>query len=194
MPLRLIAPPAAEPLSLADAKDHLRIDADNTAFDAMIPAWIKAARESAEHILQRALVTQDWELVLDAFPCGPIALAYPPVQQVISVKYLDTLGVEQTLAPAAYALDFENEPGWVHPALGTSWPATLATVNALRVQFRCGFGGAAAVPASIVDWIKLHVGISKRNAEGFAQGVSVAELPGRHWDSLLDRHRFYGNG
>ena len=66
MPLNLITPPAVEPVTLADAKAHLKVD--TTDDDALITALITAARARAEWHTGRALITQSWTLWLDAWP------------------------------------------------------------------------------------------------------------------------------
>lgn len=195
MTLKLIIAPTEEPVSLTTAKLHLRVD--HSADDALITTMIVAARQQAEHELQRALVTQTWERVLDSFldsagAEADIALGMPPVQSITSVKYIDPDGVEQTLGSTLYSLDADTEPGFVLRAEDTSWPATLDTANAVRVRFACGYGAAAAVPAAIVQWMLLQIGAMYRNREAFAQGVSVSELPGRFTCALLDPYRFYG--
>jgi hypothetical protein len=82
--------------------------------------------------------------------------------------------------------------GWVLLASGASWPSTYDGANAVRVRFTCGYGPAASdVPADVVAWMKLQVGALYRNREGFAAGQSVAELPGRFFDALLDAERVY---
>ena len=193
MSYKLIIPPAVEPITLAEARDHLRLDADNTALDAQIAIWITAAREACEHEIHRALITQTWELVLDEFPCGALRLTLPPLQSILSVKYLDPAGTETTLAPSEYSMDKDTEPGFVVPSLAAgAWPSTQGTINAVRVQFRVGYGDtSAAVPRSLIEWMKLHLGIAYCNM-GALVGGAVNELPGRFWDSLLDRYRFYG--
>ncbi len=100
MPSVLVTAPTAEPVSLAEAKLHLRVD-DN-ADDVLIGALITAARQHAEHDTRRALVTQTWKLVLDAFPESVITLDRAPVSAVVSVVYTDPDGVSQTLAPGGY--------------------------------------------------------------------------------------------
>lgn len=66
MRLQSLSPPAVEPVTLAEAKLHLRVDiADD---DAMITSLIKAAREFCETELRQALITQQWRLLLDSFP------------------------------------------------------------------------------------------------------------------------------
>ena len=82
MPLTLTTPPAVEPVTLAEAKAHLKID--TTDDDALITALIPAARARAEWHTGRALVTQGWTLWLDAWP-DIIAIPLPPLQAVASV-------------------------------------------------------------------------------------------------------------
>lgn len=99
MPLQLVTPPAGEPVSLAEAKQHLRVDGDDD--DLLIGSLIAAARQAAETQTGRQLITARWKLVLDAFP-GPlmqspsgasftlpghaILLAKCPVQSVVSIE------------------------------------------------------------------------------------------------------------
>lgn len=188
MSLILITAAADEPVTLAEAKLHLRVE--HSADDTLISAFIQAARERAEHETGRALITQTWELVLDAFPAAEIELAKPPVAAVVSVKHLDSAGVEQTLDPSAYRLDAATLPGWVFPV--TTWPATYDGANSVRVRFTAGYGASgASVPASVRSWMLLQIGAAYRNREAFAQGASVAELPNRWVDSLLDSLRVY---
>src|SRR5258706_6207580 len=100
---KLITPPAVEPFTLAEAKLHCRIDIDDD--NANVDKWIKAARTKVEKDTGRALLTQTWDLFLDAFysPGGyyvsdfgwprygarSIPLAYPPLQSVTSVFQTD---------------------------------------------------------------------------------------------------------
>ena len=66
MALRQIAEPAVEPITLTEAKNHLRVSEPDD--DALIAGLISAARMAAENICRRAFVTQQWELVIDSFP------------------------------------------------------------------------------------------------------------------------------
>jgi uncharacterized phiE125 gp8 family phage protein len=70
VPIKLITAPIAEPVTLPEAKLHLRVD--TTDDDTLITTLITAAREMAETITRRALVSQQWKIVADRFP-SPMA-------------------------------------------------------------------------------------------------------------------------
>lgn len=191
MALIRIAAPASEPLDLATAKLHCRVD--GTDDDALITALIVAAREQAEHETGRALVTQTWELVHDVFPSA-FVLRKSPIQSVTSIKYLDsTSGLEQTLDPADYLLDNASEPGYVVPGYGKAWPASFAVPNAVRCRYVCGYGNAAAVPQAIKQWMLLAVGTMYAQRETAIAG-QIASIPDRFWSGLLDPYRLYEAG
>jgi uncharacterized phiE125 gp8 family phage protein len=187
MSLKLITPPALEPVTLAEAKLHLRVD--NATEDALIAALITAAREHAEHVTERAFITQTWELALDAFPCAEIRLPKPALLSIVSVKYDDAAAVEQTLGGSAYTIDTHAQPGWLLPAYNTTWPTTLAAANALRIRYTAGYGAAAsAVPAGIKAWMLLRLGNLYRNREELVDGRMVQPS---FVDRLLDPYRVW---
>lgn len=178
-----------ESITLAQAKLHLRVDHDTD--DTRITAMITAARETAEHELGRPLGTQVWQITLDAFPAVELFIG-PDVTGIVSIQYLDSAGVLQTLDDAAYVLDnAEAERCFVIPAEGTDWPASYDSANAVRVRISCGL---TPVPETVRAWMLMHIGALYKHAESVTSGVSVAELPGRFVDRLLDRWRIWGVG
>ena len=190
MTLKLIQSPGAEPLTVVEAKQHLRVE--HSVDDALIGALITVARQRCEHETQRALVNQVWERVLDGFPGVELLLGRPPVRQVQSITYLDAAGDSQTLPSASYVLDADAEEGWVLPAADEVWPETADSVNAVRVRFEAGYGDTgAAVPAALRQWMLLQVGALYAFRESIAAGASIHELPGRFVDSLLDPYRVF---
>jgi uncharacterized phiE125 gp8 family phage protein len=172
--LVLVTPPATEPLTAAEAKEHLRVE--HAADDGYIGGLIVAARRHVESVTWRALVTQTWELVLDAFPSGVFELAKGTIQSVESVKYFDLEGTEQTLAQAAYQVDTVREHGRVAPAPGTSWPSTADRLNAVRVRFVAGYGNADAVPGDVKAAMKLLIGHLYEHRESEVIGTIVSPL------------------
>jgi uncharacterized phiE125 gp8 family phage protein len=198
MSLKLITAPASEPITLADAKLHLRVDIGVTADDTLITALIVAARQGAEHITGRALMPQTWELALDSFDeqnsatsahAYRITLPKPPFVSITSVKYLDTAGMLQTMAAADYLLDTHDEPARIMPAYGTCWPATRDQANAVLIRYQAGYADAAAVPQQIKNWMLLRIGMLHANRESVVAGISIAEVP--QVDRLLDAYRVW---
>ncbi len=171
MGYQVITPPT-EPVTLADARLHLRVT--DTAEDALIGVWITAAREACEHYTQRSIGSQTLELRLDEFPDGAIDLPRSPVTAITSLKYIDTNGTEQTLAPSAYTLDTFSHTSWVIRAYGTEWPETLDAANVVRVVY---VAGAATPPATVKAAMLLTIGHLYENRESVVIGQTAIELP-----------------
>lgn len=146
MGLRIITPPEDEPVDLDDVKTSL--GETGTDSDTLIGMAVASGRQSIEQVLGRVLMPQTWELVLDEFPCSEIRIPLQPVQSIVSIKYDDADGLEQTVSPDDYVFDETNIYPWVVP-LSTGWPATLSAVNAVRVRFLAGYPSAADVPAPL---------------------------------------------
>ena len=191
MSLKLITPPATEPISLDEARAQCRVDSN--AEDALIAIYIQAARQHAEGLLHSALISQVWEQAVDQFPeSDGIQLGKPPVLSINSVTYVDTAGATQVMASNSYVLDAPVQPGWLMPADGTTWPATDNVVNAVRVQFTSGFGSAGSdVPAPIRAWMLLTIAYLYAQREREDATGKVIAIPGRFVDGLLDPWRQY---
>lgn len=186
--VRVVTPPAIEPVSLAEARLHLRVDSD--AEDALIAGLIRTAREQAEHRTRRALITQTLEAIYCGFPWGgALELPRPPLQSVTSVKYYDVADAEATLAAALYSVDTAALLGRVVLDDGQSWPTTaLRPAQGVIVRYVAGYGdGAGDVPESIRHWILLTVGELFERREHATAGTTVTPNP--FVDRLLDEYR-----
>jgi uncharacterized phiE125 gp8 family phage protein len=177
---------ATEPLTLAEAKAHCKVTHDEE--DALITSLIVAVRKACEQQTGRTLITTTWECVLDSFP-EAVRLDFPKILSVVSVKYIDESGIEQTLSPSDYKVDTDSVPGYVVPAYGKAWPATRDEINAVRVRYTAGYGAAAAVPENLKQWMKLQIGHFYLNREATAAGAEVSVLP--YVDHLLDSELIY---
>lgn len=186
MPTRRIATAAGatEPVTLAQAKQHLRTDCDDE--DVMIGMSITTARTAAEDRLQRALVPSTWQLTLDEWP-DVIQLQRPPVQSVEAVRYVDQAGQLQTLPPADYIIDLASEPARIVPAPGKSWPALQDRINAVEVDYVAGYP-AGQVPAPLTAWMLLVLGDLM---EQRSRSDSKPAVPQHFADSLLDTYIVY---
>jgi uncharacterized phiE125 gp8 family phage protein len=151
---KLITPPDEEPVTLQEARAHLRLESGE---DDYLTALIKTARRYCEAFQQRAYVTQTWDLYLNSFPCGCIKVSLPPLQSVTFIKYKDCEGILQTLDPSEYLVDVFSEPGFIFFAYEKSWPATYPEANAVQIRFVAGYGAAAEVPCEIKHAILLKV-------------------------------------
>lgn len=174
------AAPGSEPFDLTEAKSHLRVD--HSTDDTLIGLLITAARSMAEEYLQRRLITQTWVQYLDCFPEDrtELFLPYPPLQSVTSVEYKDPeTGNYTTWANTNYVVDFFSQPGRI--AWGpdtTQWPTVQQdSINAVKITFICGYGGAATVPEQINQAIKFILGHMYENREDLVIGTIVAKLP-----------------
>jgi uncharacterized phiE125 gp8 family phage protein len=189
MGIKRITAPAVSPLTLQQVKDHLRVDNSDT--DSIIQLYLDAATSYVDGefgYLGRALVTQTWELTIDAFPCHEIRLPLPPTQSVTSIKYDDADGNEQTLvASTDYYVDTSSEPSWIVPAL-SGWPASGAVfegISAVRVRFVAGFDPTtdsppdlrANVPTAIKQAMLLLIGQFHEHREESIVGLTTMRLP-----------------
>lgn len=177
-----------EPVTLAEAKAHLRVD--TTDEDSMITRLITVARHEAEHLTGRALCLSTWRLHLDAFPSGAIQLLNPPLVSVVHIKYYDTAGVQQTVTSTDYMLDTTSAPGWVAPVPTKTWPSTQERMNAVEVQYTAGWANAGAVPVELAQWVLLRIGTLFAHREQVTDGVTASEVP--FANGLLDTYRVYG--
>jgi len=179
MTLRLIEAPGDLPLSLAEAKMHLRISENDTAEDALITSLIAAATLHVEQLTGRRLVSQTWSKSLDAFPkCGgAIELLLPPVKSISAITFIDVDGSELAIDESAYELDAQSETAWVIPAYGFVWPASRERANAVSVNFTTGYGAAEEVPENIKAAMKFLIGHWHENREAVNVGNIITPFP-----------------
>ncbi len=177
MGLKLAEPPEAEPVTLEEAKAHLRLEGG--ADDAYVTALIQAARERAELFLRRALITQAFEYTLDGFPTAPaIDLPRPPLQSVESIQYIDTAGNVQTLAPEDYVVDTSSgEIGRVALAWNWFWPIARGSINSVVIKFTAGYGDSPEdVPQAIRQAILIEISNLYENREDVIVGQNISML------------------
>jgi len=177
MGLTLVTAPTAEPLTLAEAKLHLRLDSD-VEIDR-VGDLIVSAREDLDGPagwLGRAIMPQTWDLTVDRFPdrCGmmnftpqlgdlSIEIPLPPLQSVTSIGYIDQNGDAQTLATTVYRVVADSLPGKVILRQNQSWPLTIREPAAVTIRFVAGY---AKVPQKIRSLMLEMIGWRFANREG----------------------------
>jgi uncharacterized phiE125 gp8 family phage protein len=192
MAVKRITQPSSEPVLLADVKAQLSIATADTLVDAIITRRITEAREYAESFTGRSIMPCNWEVVLDKFP-PEVELFYPPATTIVSVKYIDTTGTEQTLDSANYSLDSDSEPNWLLRAYGVEWPDTLESANAVRVRYTSGYADAASVPGPIKEAIMITIGHWMRYQSAVESGLNITRIP-TAVECLLNPYRMYRFG
>jgi uncharacterized phiE125 gp8 family phage protein len=176
--LYCVTAPTIEPITLDEAKAHLRVD--HTADDGLIVSLIAASRQWAEARSGRAFITQTWDYKLDFFPVGwahssaaafsraPIILPKPPLQSITSVQYVATNQQTATWSSSLYTVTRANTkpvlqpwmlPGNVQPAYGQFYPVTLSVPEAVTIRMVCGYGDAPTdVPEGIRRAMLIRLG------------------------------------
>lgn len=194
MPFRVITPATDEPLTVDDARLHIRLGDDETAEDALIQRGITTAREVAEGYSGRILVSQELEAAFDSFPgCWEVlVLPFAPVTSVVSIKYTDTAGTEQTLDPATYALSPYGSAREVYLKTGKAWPMTARERDAVRVRVIAGYAEDQAPSAAISAMLLIIAHLFENRQENVVDSRAAAiQLP-LGAQALLDTIKVYG--
>ena len=128
--------PTADPVTLVEAKLHLRVD--HTADDELIQSILNAASEWCEKYEGQSYTVRSWRVYLDYFPAS-IMLSYPPILSVDSIQYYDAGGELQTLDSSVYIVDTDTWPGLVYPAYNQFWPMTRLEPKSVIVTYTAGY-------------------------------------------------------
>lgn len=172
----LITGPAEEPVTVAEAKAHLRVDLPDD--DALIEGLIIAARQWVEQYARRALVTQTWELRADGWPASQFYLPWSPLAGVTSITGTDDDGNETVVSSGNYMVDTASEPGRVTLKSSVAWPGTTVRPAGFAVRYVAGYGGVGNVPRVFKQAILLITGHLYENREEVTvSGMTAATLP-----------------
>jgi uncharacterized phiE125 gp8 family phage protein len=190
--LKLITGPAAEPFTAAQAKQHLRVDESDD--DTLIDTLILAARQKVESDCNRALMSQTWDLYLDAFPVNEspgIVVPNAPLQSVTSINYTDTSGDSQTWDSSKYRVDAISNPGRITPEFSETWPSTQSITGAVVVRFVAGYGDASTtVPRDLLQAMLMLIGHWYENRESVVVGTISSAVP-QSYEWLIAPHRVF---
>jgi hypothetical protein len=170
--LTIVVKPTAFPVTMDEARAHMRIDSDDAAEDAIISANINAATAYAEKWLGLALITRTFDLFLDQWPTrrtekwwdgtrtGSISemfqterelmVPFPPLQSVTHIKTYDDSDTESTFAASKYFVDTATKPGRIVLRDAAETPAPTRVANGLEIRCVAGYGDDYAdVPENI---------------------------------------------
>lgn len=153
MTLVLSQSPLSEPVTLDEAKAHLRIDHEGE--DDLLNSLITTAREYLESQTQLALMTQSWRLCLDNWPTDPCLILHKtPVQSIDQIEQFDANGDAQIISTSEKLLD-----GNAHPArlYTNQQSAPEQAINGIEITFTAGFQSASEVPDMLKRALLIHI-------------------------------------
>ena len=183
MALVITSAPAVEPVTVSEAKAHLRVD--GTAEDTLIGSLILTSRLHIEAALGLALMTQSWRLTLDAWPNGrELELPLRPLRSLTSVKIVAADGTAETIPSSSYVVDIDGAP----PRLvrnGGSWPQPEKAANGIEIEFTAGYGDDAEdVPAPIRQALLLLIAHWYEHRDPIEVGSRETAIPAAVSDLL----------
>lgn len=131
----LLAGPAEEPVSLAEAKAFLKVD--DSAEDGLIATLIAAARMHIEGVTGRALLAQSWRVVLDNWP--PNRVVKLPVTPFMSVTEITAYDADDDghVVPLS---QFMREPDRLLLPASVAGMPVLRERHGIEIDYAAGFG------------------------------------------------------
>jgi uncharacterized phiE125 gp8 family phage protein len=153
MPSLLLTGPAVEPITLAEAKQFIRVEHDDD--DDLITALIAGSRAYVEAQTRRALITQTWRLTRDAWPeSGRLAVLPVPLVSLNAARIYKANGATQALDVAAFTVDKIAAPAML-AFTGDALAAPERPVGGIEIDVTCGYGDTAeSVPEPLRQAIR----------------------------------------
>jgi uncharacterized phiE125 gp8 family phage protein len=171
-------PPDTEPVTLAEAKAHCRVDISDD--DTYINTLIAVAREVVEDRLGQTLMQTVWEARYDCFPLHELVLPRGPMADAnVTVVYRNEAGVDQTLTSDAghFQRDHRTTPGRIFANYAATWPAVRGDENSVTVRWTAGHADATDVPAVCKHAMLLLVGLWYGTREPVTAGTTAQNAP-----------------
>ncbi|MFP5075733.1 hypothetical protein ACLE20_00330 [Rhizobium sp. YIM 134829] len=165
-----LAPPPAEPLTLAEARAHLRLD--QTAEDGLVASLIRAVRLHLERETGLALISRPFRLYLDAWPQGRVLeIARGPVRSIEAMTVYKADGLPAAVNLTGFTLDGRARPARLFlPAV----PATEKAINGIEIDLTAGFGDTGTdAPETLRRAMLLHL----TQLFAFRGAVAVEDQP-----------------
>jgi uncharacterized phiE125 gp8 family phage protein len=189
MAVAAVDQPLVEPISLEDAKRHLRLEGVLDDEDSQIQMMITAARRMAEGKLNRTIVQRELAVSFDGWGCK-MRLPKPPFLELLGVDYLDSEGMSQSMPVDSYYLLEGREPVEVAFVGGAPLPALASRRQPITVRYIAGYP-EGQVPEDLRSWMLMQIGSLYAHRESVIAGVSVAPLPEIYERMFLQPYMVY---
>ena len=142
-------------VTLAELKEHMRLESSYTAEDTLITSYLKAATVHAEKYCNRFFLETTISSFYDDFPSDQFELKKGEVTEVTAITYKDTDSASQTWSSTKYDTDLHSVPARIQPTITESFPDSDGSMNNVTVQYKVGWASASDVPEDIKTAIKL---------------------------------------
>jgi uncharacterized phiE125 gp8 family phage protein len=174
--LTVVTAAASEPVTYDDLAAEMRID--ETDDQSQVTTYGIGARVYLEKSKRLTAISTTYDVSFDEFDPYGIKLPTRPVTSVTSVKYIDTLGVLQTLDPSQWVVDAKSVWTRVKSAPGKYWPQTLiGQPNAVTIRFVAGYADASHCDDLVKLAIRKLAYHWYENRETIALGKAVEKMP-----------------
>lgn len=183
MPVSILTPPEALPVSLSGIKQFLRIDQDDD--DALLTQLAEAATAQVEAQIKQSLINRTVRQYVDCIPgCGSVLLEGWPVREIVKVTGFDESGSETVISADHFRGEIRLDPATISfsPRLNADHP------NGIEIDFVCGYGESAQdVPSNIIHainrllahWYEHRGAGNTEVAESFPVGIERLLAPVR---------------
>ncbi len=173
----LISGPATEPVTLAEARAHLRVDTADE--DTLISSLITAARIHIELACSKVLITQSWKLYFDRWPSkSVIEIPLAPLQGVSAISIYDADDNSESIASSRWYADTVSVPGRLVRRFGSVWPDPARAANGIEITLSAGYGDTASdVPQTLRQAILLLVAHWFETREPVVLGAAAISVP-----------------
>lgn len=196
------SPPLIEPITLAETKNHLRIEDSVSLDDSLVENLIVVARRYCESSLKMAIPEQGFTASFSQFPyaipfslesdltgSSPLAIPNPPLVSVSSISYLDVAGDRQVWSSGSYEA-LTGFPGLVLPSVGQCYPSALCRPGSVQVTYTAGFA-SGQIPTPIKQaclllcglWYENRASTTEARMQAIPFGID-ALLGSENWGSL----------
>lgn len=191
--VQLVTGPSVEPISVADAKRHLRVEHSDD--DLLIKRLIETAVSMVDvtGVLGKAMITQTWGEWFAPNP-SQIVLSLGPIQSVSAIKYYDTDNALQTDTLSNYFVLGTSGRTTIKPKSGYNWPTTFTRDDAIKIEYVIGYGDTFRdVPSTVRHALFMLVAHYYENRENELIGTISKTLP-FGFEALIDseRNTWYG--
>jgi len=167
-----------EPLSIHDAKRHLREDGDEE--DILLQSMIQAARRSVEDATNRAIIQQTRVLRMSEFPTNDLDYIELPggnVSAVSSVSYQDNEDAAQSFTGFETDLNTRSGAARIHCDFNQQWPSAVREQGLpVSITYTAGYASATDVPPNLMQAMHMAAAAMFENREVYGAD-QMAENP-----------------